>query len=49
MNKNEIKTIEEKEFLDKFLNTKVGKNWYAENFIIHVVNYEKLLRQILIN
>ena len=40
MTKNEIKTTEEKEFLDKFLNTKVGKSWYLENSIIKIIKNE---------
>lgn len=40
MSKNEIKTTEEKEFLDKFLNTKVGKNWCIENSIIKIIKNE---------
>lgn len=40
MNKNEKKLTEEKEFLDKFLNTKIGKKWYIENFIIQIIKHE---------
>lgn len=40
MNKNEKKFTEEKEFLDKFLNTKIGKKWYIENFIIQIIKHE---------
>lgn len=40
MNKIEIKNTEEKEFLDKFLNTKFGKKWYAENSIAQIIKHE---------
>lgn len=40
MNKTEIKMTEEKEFLDKFLNTKFGKKWYAENSITQIIKHE---------
>ena len=40
MSKNEIKNTEEKEFLDKFLNTEVGKSWSAENSIIKIIKHE---------
>ena len=45
MDKNEIKIAEEKEFLDEFLQTKVGKNWFNENNIIKIkviVNYKQI-------
>ena len=40
MDKNEIKIAEEKEFLDEFLQTKVGKNWFNENNIIKIIKSE---------
>jgi len=40
MNKNKTKIVEETKFLNKFLKTKVGKNWYAENSINRVIKHE---------
>ena len=42
MDKNEIKIAEEKEFLDEFLQTKVGKNWFNENNIIKIKEATKI-------
>ena len=40
MNKNDIKNIEEKEVLDHFLGTEIGKNWYRENSIVGILSSE---------
>lgn len=40
MSKDEIKIVEEKEFLNKFLKTKVDQNWYAENSINEIIKNE---------
>lgn len=40
MSKNEIKIVEETEFLNKFLETNVGKNWYVENSINEIIKNE---------
>lgn len=40
MNKNETKNTEEIEFLNKFLQTPVGKKWYSENSIAKTIKSE---------
>lgn len=40
MSKDEIKIVEETEFLNKFLETNVGKNWYVENSINEIIKNE---------
>lgn len=40
MNKNDMKNIEEKEVLNHFLGTEIGKNWYRENSIIEILSSE---------
>ena len=44
MNKAQVKNLKEKEQLEKFFNTEIGKKWKFENGIVDIQKTEALLR-----